>query len=87
MKTYEGVEVQLHVFLTSVTDGEELSASHPGTLPRGKNPSIHWTEGWMGPRADPESVAKRKKSLPCRESDPGRPTHSLVTILTQLSRR
>jgi hypothetical protein len=30
MKTYWGVEIQLHAFLTSALDGGEWSASHPG---------------------------------------------------------
>jgi len=35
---------------------------------------------WFGPRAGLEAVAKRKIPCPCRESNPGRPAGSLVTI-------
>jgi hypothetical protein len=39
MKTYWGVEVQLHAFLTSALDGGEWSASRPGRFtPQGMNP-------------------------------------------------
>jgi len=34
---------------------------------------------WVGPRADPDAVAKKKiLSSPGWESNPGRPAHSLV---------
>jgi hypothetical protein len=40
----------------------------------------------VGPRVGMEVVAERKKEFcPCRESNPGRPARSLVTILTELS--
>jgi hypothetical protein len=39
----------------------------------------------MGPRAGLDAVEKRKRNpLPCRESIPGLPAHSSVTILTEL---
>jgi len=40
----------------------------------------------VGPRADLDAVAKRKKSHHCsyRELNPGRPARNLVTILTTL---
>lgn len=28
--------------------------------PKGKNPGTHWTEGWVGPRADLNAVTKIK---------------------------
>jgi hypothetical protein len=40
----------------------------------------------MGHRAGLEAVEKRKIPIPCRESNPGRPPRSLVTILTELFR-
>jgi hypothetical protein len=33
-----------------------------------------------------DAVAKRKNPCSCRESNHGRPTHSLVTVLAELSR-
>jgi len=37
-------------------------------------------------RANLDAVARRKNSLPCRESNPDRPARSLITILNKLSR-
>jgi len=43
MKTYWGVEVQLHAFITSAKDGDEWSASRPGRfIPGEKDPRPHW---------------------------------------------
>jgi hypothetical protein len=39
----------------------------------------------VGPIARLHEVAKRKYSCPCRESNQGRPTCSLVTKLTEVS--
>jgi hypothetical protein len=48
MKTYWGVEVKLHAFLTSALDGDEWSASRPGRFtPRERVPSTHWIGGWV----------------------------------------
>jgi hypothetical protein len=49
--------------------------------PGGENPCIHWMGDWVGPAGGLDGVAKRKV-LPCRESNPGRPAPSLVTALT-----
>jgi hypothetical protein len=38
----------------------------------------------MGPRTGLDVTAKRKHPSPCRESNPGRPFRSLVTIPTEL---
>jgi hypothetical protein len=51
MKAYGGVDVQIHIFLTSALAGSEWSASRPGT---------HWTVGWVGPRAGLDDVENRK---------------------------
>jgi hypothetical protein len=82
MKTYGGVEVQLHAFLTSDLDGGEGSASHPARFTLG----THWIGGWAGTRASLDAVTKRKIPDPCRESNPDRPDSSLVAIPTELSR-
>jgi hypothetical protein len=44
-------------------------------------PGTHWIGSWVGPRAHLDAVAKRRIPCPCRESNPGRPARSLVTIL------
>jgi hypothetical protein len=47
---------------------------------------VSFTSRPLYPRAkNPEPVAKRKKSLPYRESNPGRPVRNLVTVLPELS--
>jgi len=43
------------------------------------------TGGWVGPRSGLDA-ATRKDSLPLPGINPGRPDHSIVTILTDLSR-
>jgi hypothetical protein len=55
MKTYRGVEIQLHTFLTLALDGGEWSASHPSHFTpekralvptikeAGWNPELVWT--------------------------------------------
>jgi hypothetical protein len=72
MKTYEGVEVYFHGFLTSALDGvsgqlHDLAALPP-LSPR-KRSGIHWIGGWEGPRAGLDAVVKRKIPVPCRESN------------------
>jgi hypothetical protein len=70
MKTYGGVDVQIHVFLTSVLVGE-WSASRTGRFtPRGKSPGTHWIGGWVDHRAGLDDVEKRKfLTLPGLELD------------------
>jgi hypothetical protein len=40
MKTYGGVDVQIHVSLTSALAGGEWSASRPGRFTPGKEPPV-----------------------------------------------
>jgi hypothetical protein len=43
MKAYVGVDVQIHIFLTSALAGGEWSASRPGRFTPGERvPGIHW---------------------------------------------
>jgi len=59
----------------------------PAALPpRKKPPAPHWIGGWVSFRAVLDAVEKRKKPCICQESKPGHPAHSIVTILTELSR-
>jgi hypothetical protein len=51
MKAYGGMDVQIHIFLTSELVGGEWSASRPGT---------HRIGGWVDPRAGLYDVEKRK---------------------------
>jgi len=64
--------------------GGEWSASHPGHFTPGERAhSTHWKGGWVGPRTNLDTVAKRKNPSPCKKLNPNHPAYSLV-ILTQL---
>jgi len=58
------------------------------TLARERAPGTHWIGSWAASRVNMDIVVKRKEPLscPCYESNLGCPTHSLVTILTELPR-
>jgi hypothetical protein len=56
MKAYGGVDVYIHIFLTSVIVGGEWSASRPGRF----TPGTRWIGGCVGPRAGLDDVEKRK---------------------------
>jgi hypothetical protein len=57
MKTYGGVDVYIHIFLTSALFGGEWSASRPGRFTPWKiAPGIHRLEGWV----TLDNVEKRK---------------------------
>jgi hypothetical protein len=61
MKMYEGVEMWLHAFVTLALDGGELLSLHPGCCtPEEKGAVTQWIEGWVGPIADMDAVAKKK---------------------------
>jgi hypothetical protein len=56
MKTYGGVDAEIHFFLISALVGGEWSASGPGEIA----PGTHWIGGWVGPRTGLYDVEKRK---------------------------
>jgi hypothetical protein len=59
MKAYWGVEVQIHIFLTSALAGGEWSASHPCHFTPGERaPGTHWIGSWVGPRTGLDDVEK-----------------------------
>jgi hypothetical protein len=61
MKTYGGVDVYIHVFLTSVLVGGEWSASRPCRFtPKKRRPGTHWIEGWVGPQSRSERYREVK---------------------------
>jgi hypothetical protein len=74
MKTYGGVDVYIHVFMTSALVGGGWSASRPGSFATGETaPGVHCIGGWVGPRAGLEDVEKRKLlTLPGLELRPAR---------------
>jgi hypothetical protein len=56
MKTYVGMEVQLHTLLTSAIDGGKWSVSRPGRfIPSEGLPVTRGIGGWVGPRRCPEN--------------------------------
>jgi hypothetical protein len=56
MKTYGGVDVLIHIFLTSAVAGGEWSASRPGCF----TPGAHSIGGGVDPRAGMDDVEKRE---------------------------
>jgi hypothetical protein len=59
MKAYEGVDLQIHIFLTSAIVGGEWSASHRGRFTPGEGaPGTHWIGGWVNPSAGLDDVEK-----------------------------
>jgi hypothetical protein len=61
MKAYGGVNVQIHIFLTSALVGDEWSASRNGHFTPGEIvPGTHWIGGWVDPRVGLDDFEKRK---------------------------
>jgi hypothetical protein len=61
MKFYGGVDVYIHIFLTSALAGGDLSAPRSGRFTPGERaPGTHWIGGWVEPRAGLEDVENRK---------------------------
>jgi hypothetical protein len=61
MRTYGGVDAQIHVFLTSALVRGEWPASRPGRFTPGERvPGTHGIGGWVDPRAGMNDVERRK---------------------------
>jgi hypothetical protein len=59
MKTYGGVDVQIHIFLTLALVGGEWSASHLSQFtPVEIATGTHWIGGWVGPRTGLDDVER-----------------------------
>jgi hypothetical protein len=57
MKAYGGVDVLIHIFMTSALVGGEWSASRTYLFTPGeKAPGTHSIGGWVGPRAGLDDV-------------------------------
>jgi hypothetical protein len=60
MKTFEGVKLQLHVFLTSALDGGKWSVPPPGYFTSGERAcGMHWIGDWRGLRAGLDAMENR----------------------------
>jgi hypothetical protein len=67
MKMYRGVDVQIHLFLTSALVGGEWSASRPWRF----TPGTHFIGSWVDPRAGLDDMEKLKcLTLPGLELPP-----------------
>jgi hypothetical protein len=69
MKRYGGVDVYIHLFLTSALVAGEWSASRPSRFTQRESVSgTHWIGDWVGPRTGLEDMERRKVlSLPALE--------------------
>jgi hypothetical protein len=65
-----GVEVYLHVFLTSALDGGKWSYSRLCTLFPRTASGTRFTEGWVGFKAGMDVVERTKISYHYRKSNP-----------------
>jgi len=60
MRTYRGIKVQFHAFLTSALDGDEWLASRTGHFTPGERvPGTLWIGACVGPRAGLHEATKR----------------------------
>jgi hypothetical protein len=82
-KDVQEVEVQLHAFLPSALDGGEWSVLHPGRFIPIRNTQAG---GWVGHKIWHRGEEKQSFPRPCQESNPCRPSRSLVTVLNYLLR-
>jgi hypothetical protein len=78
MKMYG--RILLHISLTSALDVGEWSASRLGRFASGERAlGTHWIRGWVGPRADLDTVEEREDFLILPETEP-RPSSSKPSL-------
>jgi hypothetical protein len=59
MKAYVGVNVYIHIFVTSALVGGELSDSRRGRFTPGERVlGTHWIGGWVDPSAGLDDMEK-----------------------------
>jgi hypothetical protein len=70
-KTYWGMEIKLHAFLTSALAEDEWSTLRSGLFtPRETASGTHWIGGWVSPRTGMDAVARKKILHPLPELEP-----------------
>jgi hypothetical protein len=82
-----GVDVLIHIFLTSALVGGEGSTSRPGRFNPGERaPGTHWIGHWVDPRSGLDDLEKRKfLTLPGLELRPlSRPARSCSLYRLQI---
>jgi hypothetical protein len=83
-----GVEVHVHIFLSSVVDGDKWSALRSECFTHGKTPpGTHWIRGCVSLRVGLDD-AGRENLLVLSRIEPqflGSPTFNLVTIPTEMT--
>jgi hypothetical protein len=59
MKAHGGVDIEIHIFLTSAPAGGEWSASRPSPFtPRERDPGTRWIGGLLNRRAVLDDMEK-----------------------------
>jgi hypothetical protein len=87
MKAYGGVDVKIHILLTSAPTGGQWSASCPGRFTTGEKVlGTHWKGGLVNPRGSLDDVEKIPNPTGTRTPTPQSSSPQPVTIPTTLSR-
>jgi hypothetical protein len=76
MKTYWGVEIQLHSFFDLGIRLGMFSFTPRALYPQIKSTWYQLDRIWLGPRAGLDTMVKRKIPSPRRESNPDHPLYS-----------
>jgi hypothetical protein len=70
MKMYGGVEVELHAFLALVLDDAWSTSRLRRFTLKETAPGAQGIRGWMGPRAGPDAMARKRILAPVENRSP-----------------
>jgi hypothetical protein len=76
MKTYGGVDVEIHIFLTSELVGEWSGSRLGHFTPGERAPGTHWIGGWVDSRVGLDDAEKILDPTGTRPPTLGRPARS-----------